>query len=481
MVLRISSFRFIPDRMDTTLGVKKMAGKRGKESDRLSEDVRKVMEGLRRIREESHQETTFQDMVDLYKGLNDPERETLFVAMNKDLGVTRGEIEPLLNALSNREEDDSEWYRLLTELRSRSRSTRLDLFEKISHVPGGLKFLLDLRGDLLSVRRRSEFDLNAVDSDIVSLFEMWFQEGFLYLEEITLDSSYRQIEVIKDRDMVHPMSSIEEMGKRLGKDRRCFALYHRMIPYEPVIFIEVALTEGFVRQISHIISAPPPENERSRVDTAIFYSINNTQNGLPGIGLGKILIARVVEYLEKEDDRIRNFATLSPLTGFWPHYLKPILEGKDENFHLKHREVWSFFPKRHAERLIQGDPDREDKNGALNRVLLRVLSQDEWVKDEPLKELLREPLVKIAYHYITKEKGRNDKPLNPVAGFHLGNGATVSERDVNFLANPSVRGLRDSCGIMANYVYTRNWLSQLKRSLRWFDRVEIRGLLRRPS
>jgi malonyl-CoA decarboxylase len=457
-----------------------MVGKRAKESERVSDGVKKVMEGLRKILQESPQETAFQDMVELYRGLSDQERENLFVAMATDLSVRRGEIEPLVMALSNPEQDDSDWYRLLTELRSRSRSPRLDLFEKISRVPGGLKFLLDLRGDLLSVRRRSDFDLSSVDSDIVYLFEMWFHEGFLYLEEITLDSSYRQIEVIKDRDLVHPMSSIEEMGKRLGKDRRCFALYHRMIPYEPVIFIEVALTEGLLRQISHIISAPPPENGRRNVDTAIFYSINNTQNGLPGIGLGKILIARVVEYLERQDDRIKNFATLSPLTGFWPHYLKSILEGKDEGFDLKQHQIWSFFPKRHAERLIEGDPDREDKNTALNRVLLRVLSQDEWVDDEPLKDLLREPLVKIAYHYITKEKGRYDKPLNPVAGFHLGNGATVSERHVNFLANPSVRGLRDSCGIMVNYIYTSNWLSQLKRSLRWFDRVEIRGLLRRP-
>jgi malonyl-CoA decarboxylase len=458
-----------------------MAEKRVKKNDRQSDDVRKVMDGLARITQEATAEIGFQDMVDLYKGLNDQEREALFVTMNTDLGVPRGEIAPLVNALSNPEQDDTEWYRILTELRNRSRSPRLDLFEKISRIPGGLKFLLDLRGDLFSVRRRSEFDFSPLDSDIVSLFEMWFHEGFLYLEEITLDSSYRQIEVIKDRDLVHPMSSIEEMGKRLGKDRRCFALHHRMIPYEPVIFIEVALTEGFVRQISHIISAPPPENERSSVDTAIFYSINNTQNGLPGLGLGKILIARVVEYLERQDDRIKNFATLSPLTGFWPYYLKPILEGKDENFQLKHHAVWSFFPKRHAERLIEGETDPLDKKGALNRVLFRTLSQEEWVMDEPLKELLREPLVKIAYHYITKEKGRYDKPLNPVAGFHLGNGAAVSERDVNFLANPSVRGLRDSCGLMVNYIYSRNWLSQLKRSLRWFDRVEIRGLLRRPS
>jgi malonyl-CoA decarboxylase len=457
-----------------------MAGKRGKEDDRLPDGAREVMERLRKIRPEAPQETVFRDTVELYKGLSDQEREALFLAMSTDLGLNRREIEPLLRALSTHEKDDSDWYRILTELRSRSRSPRLDLFEKISRVPGGLKFLLDLRGDLLLMRRRSEFDLSTVDSDIVSLFEMWFHEGFLYLEEITLDSSYRQIEVIKDRDLVHPMSSIEEMGKRLGKDRRCFALYHRMIPYEPVIFIEVALTKGLVRQISHIISAPPLENDRRGVDTAIFYSINNTQNGLLGIGLGKILIARVVEYLEREDDRIRTFATLSPLTGFWPYYLKPILEGKDERFHLKHDEVGAFFPKRQAEKLIQREADREDRESTVNGPLLRILSQEKWVKDESVTELFREPLVKIAYHYITKEKTRNDKPLNAVAGFHLGNGATVSERDVNFLANPSERGLRDSCGIMVNYIYTTNWLSQLKRSLRWFDRVEIRGLLRRP-
>jgi len=457
-----------------------MAEKQMKESDRLSNDGRKVMDGLRKIRKEVPQETAFQDMVALYKGLNDREREALFNAMATELSVDRREIEPLARGLLDPERDDSAWYRLLTELRNGARSPRLDLFEKISRVPGGLKFLLDLRGDLLLLRRHSEFDLSAVDSDIVALFEMWFHEGFLYLEEITLDSSYRQIEVIKNRDLVHPMSSIEEMGKRLGKDRRCFALYHRMIPYEPVIFIEVALTEGLVRQISRIISAPLPESERSSVDTAIFYSINNTQNGLPGLGLGKILIGRVVEYLKREDERIKNFATLSPLTGFWPHYLKPILEGKDERYDLKQTQIWSFFPKRQAERLIDGEPDREDRNSALCAALLRILSQDAWVNDDSLKELLRDPLVKVAYHYVAKEKTRNERPMNPVAGFHLGNGATVSEKHVNFLANPSARGLRDSCGIMVNYIYTINWLSQLKRSLRWFDRVEIRGLLRRP-
>ena len=111
-----------------------------------------------------------------------------------------------------------------------------------------------------------------------------------------------------------------------------------------------------------------------------------------------------------------------------------------------------------------------------NRALLSILSDESWAGEEELKNVLRSPLVKIAYHYVANEKNRQDKPLNTVASFHLGNGATVSERNVNFLANPSERGLRESCGIMVNYIYTSNWLSQARRSLRWFDRVEMRGL-----
>ena len=125
---------------------------------------------------------------------------------------------------------------------------------EISQFSGGLKFLLDFSGDLLAIQRYSTFDLSPLDSDIVFLFEMWFQEGFLYLEEITLHSAYNQIELIKNSDMVHPMASIEEMGQRLGKDRRCFALYHRFLPREPIVFIEVALTKGLAKNVSQVMA-----------------------------------------------------------------------------------------------------------------------------------------------------------------------------------------------------------------------------------
>ncbi len=118
---------------------------------------------------------------------------------------------------------------------------------------------------------------------------------------------------------------------------------------------------------------------------------------------------------------------------------------------------------------------------SFNRALISILSDASWAGDETLKNVLRTPLVKIAYHYVANEKNRQNKPLNPVAGFLLGNGATVSERNINFLANPSPRGLRESCGIMANYVYTSSWLSQARRSLRWFDRMEIKGFFGRKG
>ena len=177
--------------------------------------------------------------------------------------------------------------------------------------PGGLRFLLDFRSDLLTARRQVSGDFEALDRDLEQLFDSWFQEGFLFLNEITLDSPYRQIELIKNGDMVHPMTTLEEMGRRLGRDRRCFALYHRVMPDRPVVFIEVALTRGLVHSIHDIISGKG-DAESGRRDTAVFYSINNTQNGLAGLGLGKVLIFQVVEFLKRESPEIKNFCTLRP-------------------------------------------------------------------------------------------------------------------------------------------------------------------------
>lgn len=443
---------------------------------RLVEKALKVLVGLGQG--EANFKESFLKAREHYEALGEHEREMLFRSLSEQIEVPKKEVEQVLEALAGCDQADPNWPVLLSEFRKLSYSPRLRIFRTISRSPGGLKFLLDFRGDLLSIRRRSRFNLEPLDSDIVFLFEMWFQEGFLYLEEITLDSSYRQIELIKNRDLVHPMVSIEEMGQRLGHDRRCFALYHRLLPYEPIVFIEVALTEGIVANVDQImVGSDEKEKGRGRADTAIFYSINNTQNGLTGLGLGKMLIGKVVDYLREENDKIKNFSTLSPLPGFWKGYLRPVLEGNDSDFSLKKGDVVSFFSRKAVTRVLDraGEADADKFNSAL----IALLSDQTWPHDEGLNKDIRSPLVKIAHNYITAEKNFHGKPLNPVAGFHLGNGAKVSEKHVRFLGNPSARGLEESCGIMVNYVYTSSWLSQARRSFNWFDRMEIRGIFAR--
>ena len=439
--------------------------------------VEAIIEGFQTIRKKDMDvNKVFEEAKGLYETLEKSEKENFFRVVIDRMEVLQDDLQPLLKTLAACRPNDPSWPHLISQLRTLAYSPRLDVFKKISLSPGGLKFLLDFRGDLLSISRGTALNLKPLDSDIVFLFEMWFQEGFLYLEEITLNSAYGQIALIKDRDLVHPMAGIEEMGRRLGKDRRCFALYHRLMPYEPIIFIEVALTRGIARSMAEIMAEPENRPGETKADTAVFYSINNTQNGLVGLGMGKLLIGKVVEYLKTENKKLKNFVTLSPIPGFWNGYLKPLLEGKDDGFSLKQDDVIEYFPKKAAAKLLEREGEASIASNGFSKVLLSILSQEGWVRDEDLKKDLKNPLCRIAYHYIAEEKTSRNKPRNPVAGFHLGNGAAVTEKNIHFLANPSSKGLRESCGIMVNYIYTSSWLGQIRRSFGWFDRVEIRGL-----
>jgi malonyl-CoA decarboxylase len=270
---------------------------------------------------------------------------------------------------------------------------------------------------------------------------------------------------------VHPMASLEEMGNRLGSDRRCFGLYHRLMPGEPITFIEVALTRGIATSIHEIIEKDKSSLPRRKSpDTAIFYSINNTQTGLAGVGLGKVLIFQVVETLGKNHPGIKTFATLSPIPGFWEKYLKPILEGnKKASFLMDQERLNGFFPEKLKQNLLEkhkagtGQPD-----GQLCPALLEILSRPQWIEDTEITQILKKPLTEIAFFYLTQEKDRRGKPLNPVANFHLGNGATISLKNINFGANCFPRGLLESCGLMVNYVYSPNWLQQISRTMKAF-------------
>lgn len=441
--------------------------------------VGRLLEAFRRLDLEGTDEgSVFGDIKSLYSTLAEEQKEFFFTAMLHEIEISKNGLTDLLEQLLASDHKNPEWPKWISNLRDRIQSPRLNIFRKISHQAGGLKFLLDFRGDVLSTQRFSRADLSPLDRDMVILFELLFQGGFLYLEEITFDSSYRQIELIKNSDLVHPMAHIEEMGLRLGNDRRCFALYHRLMPYEPVVFIEVALTRGIVRHISEIIDADSVRAGHGDADTAMFYSINNTQQGLSGLRLGKMLIYRVVDSLKREMENINTFATLSPLPGFWKNYLSPILQGNDD-FFLKPGDVHSYFPGRHVRRILENASSKKNGENDFNSALLLLLSNEGWAASDEWKKILQPPLTRIAHIYVSREKNREMKPLNAVANFHMENGATVSRSNINFLGNPSTRGLRDSCGIMVNYIYTTGWLNQIRGSFRWLEKLEIRSIFSR--
>ena len=404
-----------------------------------------------------------------YQDLHRDDRPLFFTRLMENIEVRPEDLGALVEALPAASSDPAGWRRALTGLRAGIESPRRKLFRNFLGLPGGLKFLLDLRADILRAQRRGEEDFSPLDFDLNQLFESWFQDGFLFLREISLDSPFRQIEIIMNGDMVHPMTRLEEMGRRLGRDRRCFALYHRAMDEEPVVFIEVALTRGIVRSIHDILGET--ENgplEGGRTDTAVFYSINNTQNGLAGLGLGKVLIFQVVDFLRQEEPQIKTFCTLSPLPGFWRRYLKPLLEGKGEakGFRLTMDELEKMFDKRVRALLDEhhaaqgGDPE----NG-LPRVLLSTFSNAAWAENRPLVEGLDKPLRQLGYYYLAEEKSRHGRPLDPVANFHLGNGAAITPRHVNFGANWSAMGLERSLSLMANYVYSQTWATKIGASL----------------
>lgn len=414
-------------------------------------------------------EALLNDFRKQYVRLPQGERVLFFHAILREMEVRKSDIDASLKALSEgKESDPLAWGTQLAELRQALESPRVKAFGQFVNLRGGLKFLLDVRVDVLAAQRQGPEDLRLVDQDIAHLFNTWFQQGFLFLQEITQDSSFRHIQFLKEHELVHPMASVEEMGSRLGEDRLCFALFHQSMPGEMVIFIEVALTKGITRSIQDILGKEEAQPARGRTpDTAIFYSINSTQTGLTGLGFGKLLIFQVVDLIRKTHPQIETFATLSPIPGFWERYLKRILQGDDQPFTMKKKNVEALFPGKVRAALLKYHAEKSGTPATdVSAVLLNLLSGTAWIEDARYVQWLEKPLVELAYCHVAQEKGKQGKPLNPVANFHLGNGATVARANVSFGANRSPRGLAESCGLMVNYVYSDTWRHQIRRTVK---------------
>jgi malonyl-CoA decarboxylase len=416
-----------------------------------------------------------------YSRLQRADKPLFFDRIQHDLEAAPEDVKPLLTQAESHLDDPDQWPEIMGQLRNALRSPRVKLFRRFIGLPGGLKFLLDLRADAIAAQREGGSDLRPLDSDLVGLFETWFHDGFLSLEEISLDSPFRQIEIIKNRDLVHPMTSLDEMGRRLGKDRRCFALYHRAMHEEPVVFIEVALTHGIVRSVHEIIGPDALTMPTAQPDTAVFYSINNTQNGLAGLGLGKVLVFQVVDFLRREEPAIKTFCTLSPMPGFWRRYLKPLLGDETVGFRMTRQNLSKLFDKK-TQSLLRKEYQAQGggENGDLADILLKVFSNTDWAANKTLVQSLAKPIRQLGYHYLAEEKDPLGRPLDPVANFHMGNGATLSPANVSFGANWSEMGVERSLSLMVNYIYSYDWRRQIKGSMTWLGGL-LPGLARRKT
>ena len=325
---------------------------------------------------------------------------------------------------------------------------RLRLLTQFNGLPEGVKFLVDLRAELMEMARGEPL-LQALEDDLKSLLRNWFDVGFLEMHRITWDSPASLLEKLIKYEAVHEISGWQDLKDRLDSDRRCFAFFHPRMPNEPLIFVEVALVQGMSDNVQDLLDPSAPVCDPKSADSAIFYSISNAQVGLAGISFGNFLIKRVVDGLTGEFPNIKCFATLSPIPGF-RRWLDRELDRRGEAL-LTPSEA-----ERIAERLAERDSDLEGKP-----ILAAALEAGGWHQDEELQKRLRGPLMRLCAHYLTTARAsdrRSERPdgararaLDPVAHFHLSNGARMER--LNWLADASAKGLKQSCGMMINYRY----------------------------
>ncbi len=338
-----------------------------------------------------------QEILDAYERLSASGRQQFFQLLLRDFSTNSSTV---TNAAQLYCSDPNLLH--LDALRKVIESPCQKLFRRLNMAPGGTGALVRMRGDLLA--QLSDYpNFAVIDSDLRHLLIAWFNRGFLNLQRINWDSPASILEKIIEYEAVHEINGWDDLRSRLKEDRRLFAFFHPAIPDDPIIFVEIALGKGVANAIEPLIDTTRPVLAAPNIDTATFYSISNCHKGLQGISFGNFLIKQVALDLSLEMPGIRRFETLSPTPGF---------------------RSW-----------IKNSDDYRDYD----------VSNHEVLDDET-----RDSLVGLCAHYLLHEK-RGDYPVDPVARFHLGNGAILDQ--IHWAADLSDEGRKRSFGIMVNYVY----------------------------
>ena len=361
------------------------------------------------------------EITEIYSVFNTDQKLNFFKELNKKFSPNKEKVEIKIAEYLKEKNEKS-----LNELGTAVEGNRQELIRRLNMAPNGTPFLVSMREDLIKFLPINP-ELKTLDEDIRHLFKSWLNPGFLRLEKITWESKAAILEKIIKYEKVHQIKDMNDLKRRLQQeDRRFFAYFHPVLKDEPLIFVEVAFTKGIGNSIQEIVK--PKTDNNSNYDTATFYSISNCQEGLMRVTLGNFLIKRVVFEIQEENPKIKNFGTLSPLPGFSDWFLS--LNDEKLKDILKDYDITKLNFLRSSDLKI-GEP--------------KIIEEKTAIK-------------KLVAHYLINEK-INNKPLNPVSRFHLGNGASIYNIIIN--GNISDYGYKESFGIMVNYGYQLEKLEKI--------------------
>jgi malonyl-CoA decarboxylase len=308
-----------------------------------------------------------------------------------------------------------------SDLHFASEPRRQELFRRLNRSPGGTRALVAMRTAILDILPDHP-DLEIVDRDLHHLLSSWFNRGFLTIERIEWSTPASILEKIIRYEAVHEIQDWDDLRRRVdAPDRRCYGFFHPTLGDEPLIFVEVALTHEIPSTIEPILADDREPDDLKKVNTAVFYSISNCQEGLRGVSFGNFLIKQVVDELKRDLPDLANFVTLSPVPRF----------------------------RRWLEQLV-----RDENGGEANTMAgdaLRLIGEQNWFEDPDAAKAVMARMMPLAAHYLLTAKNGRGEPFDPVARFHLGNGARLER--INWLGDVSEQGLSGGAGLMVNYLY----------------------------
>ena len=388
----------------------------GSASDDESLDLSTIAEALLSRRGEASGMMLAQRLLDTFEHSSSESRLDFFLNLAQNFAA---DTQTVQEAVTKYQQDPGQ--ETLASLSKAVEPRRQELIRRLNYTAGGTYRLINMRESLQGFLKEHR-QLVAVDADFLHLFESWFNPGFLEMRRMDWRTPANVLEKLIKYEAVHAIQDWDDLRNRLEPvDRRCFGFFHPQLAEEPLIFVEVALTTEVPSSIQTLLHPDHVPIPASQATTAVFYSISNTQKGLAGVPFGSFLLKHVIEYLQREIPTLNTFVTLSPVPGF---------------------ARWLANERKAAQSELLSDETRQ---------ALHTLDVAQWHEDEQKSQDLRTALLDSARAYFLLAKNPRGVVLDPVAKFHLRNGAELHQ--LNFLGDVSQNGLKQSHGLMVNYLY----------------------------